>query len=118
MAARRERRRPTTERRYQFGPTQPDIAPEEQALEDELEQEEAEGGTALAAASARASTLSSTSTAGATRRTSTVRATPAGNPLADYNSEYAYVWIDLRRIVVVVGILLAALLVLYFLLPR
>ena len=116
MAARRERRRPTTERRYQFGSTQPDIAPEEQALEDELEQEDADGSAALTAASPRASTLSATSASA--RRTTASKSVPAANPLADYNNEYAYVWLDLRRVVVVVSILLAALIVLYFLLPR
>jgi hypothetical protein len=104
MAARRERerRRPTTERRYRFTTGESDIAPEEQVLEEELE----EAGE-IAAAMVRPAAARD----GA--RASTQRAT-----VTDYKSEYAYVVGDLRRIAIVVGSLLAALIVLYFILPH
>jgi len=108
MAARRERerRRPTTERRYRFGSTDADIAPEERILEEELE-EEADGAAAPAPAIARR---------GAARDATTGRV--QGRPFSAYASEYAYVLGDLRRVVLVVGSLLAVLIVLYFVLPH
>jgi len=117
MAARRERerRRPTSERRYRFGTTEPDIAPEEAALEAELEQEDAADGAI--APSGSSTSRAATRTVAATRAV-TPRGAPAAKPFTAYSSEYAYVIGDLRRIVLVVGILLAALLVLYFILPH
>ena len=102
LAARRERerRRPSTERRYQFGTAEPDLAPEEQVLEEELE----EAGEIQAPAKrdgARATTRAD-----------------AARPFTSYASDYGYVLTDLRRIVFVVGTLLIALLVLYFVLPH
>ena len=117
MAARRERerRRPTGERRYSFGTTDPDIAPEEAALEAELEQEDADG--VVSATSSSSANRAAGRTATATSRAG-ARATPAAKPFTDYKSEYAYVITDLHRIVLVVGILLAAMVVLYFVLPH
>jgi hypothetical protein len=115
MAARRERerRRPTAERRYSFGATQPDIAPEEAALEAELEQEDAVDGAVAAPGTPGARTASRSVVA-----TRAARPAPPAKPFTAYSSEYAYVIGDLRRIVLVVGILLAALVVLYLILPH
>jgi hypothetical protein len=106
MAARRERerRRPSTERRYQFRTGEPDLAPEEQVLEEELE----EAGEVETLVPRRAAPRDGAAAA---------RATTA-RPFTAYRSEYAYVLTDLRRVVLVVGSLLAVLVVLYFILPR
>lgn len=110
LAARRERerRRPSTERRYRFATTDADIAPEEQVLEQELE----EAGE-IAAPPVRRSAAAD----GATSRSTAARATSARS-FTDYKSEYAYVVGDLRRIAVVVGSILAALILLYLILPH
>lgn len=104
MAARRERerRRPSGERRYQF-PT-PEAAPVEP---DETEIQE--NGEAVEAPPSRRE-----------RRTTTASRTvarAAAMPFSAYREEYAYVSGDLKRVGVVVGSLLAALIVLYFVLP-
>ena len=116
MAARRERerRRPTAERRYRFGTSEPDIAPEEAALEAELEQEDAaDASIATTSASARGPRRTV-----ATARPSAQRGAPAARPFTAYRADYAYVIGDLRRIAVVIGGLLIALIVLYFILPH
>jgi hypothetical protein len=111
MAARRERerRRPNTERRYRFATSEPDIAPEEQVLEEELE----EAGEIAAPPPARRTAARD---GASTTRTTEVR-TPTRS-FTDFRSEYAYVVGDLRRIAAVVGSLLAILIVLYFILPH
>jgi hypothetical protein len=105
MAARRERerRRPPTERRYdvtQLGaPDAVDALPEH---EDE--------------APATAPAITSRAASKAARATATPRPTarPTPRPFSAYRDEYRYVVADLRRIVVVMGSLLAVLIVLYF----
>jgi hypothetical protein len=105
MAARRERRRAPTERRYQFGPSaQPDAVGDELLDQTELDDE-------TAAAAVPTATLTRP-----TRRGDVPAA--AHRPFSSYAAEYAYVGQDLRRVSIVVGILLAALIVLYFILPH
>jgi len=107
MAARRERdRRRPTERRYTFTTSEPAIEPGDDALVDQ--NGEAVTGEADAPAS-RTATAAAVSTRGGTRA--------AAKPFSAYKDEYAYVYSDLRRVAVVVGGLLVALLVLYFVLP-
>jgi hypothetical protein len=116
MAARRERerRRPPAERRYRFATSDADIAPEEQVLEDELEEE-----GEIAAPPARRTAGTDGSAARATSRAAAATREPAPTrSFTAYKSEYAYVVSDLRRIVVVVGSLLVVLILLYFILPR
>ena len=109
MAARRERerRRPSTERRYRFATGEPDIAPEEQVLEEELE---ADGEIASPPARRFAPREGSTTAASIAR--------PNTRPFRGYTAEYAYAVSDLRRIVLVVGSLLVVLILLYFVLPH
>ena len=107
LAARREReRRRPVERRYRFGTTEPDLAPEERVLEEEVEESEA-----AASAPASPPVRRPAPRDGAAQRTPVA-------PFSAYKTEYAYVLNDLRRIVLVVGSLLAVLIVLYFVLPR
>jgi hypothetical protein len=96
LAARRERerRRPSSERRYRFAPAGTPV--------EELEEELHDGEVEVAAPVA-------------TRR-GAARAAP--RPYSDYAAEYAYVFSDLKRVGLVVGSLLAALIVLSFVLPR
>ena len=103
MAARRERerRRPTGERRYQFP------VPEASPVESD-ETTTREDGAAAEAPQRQE------------RRTTTAPRTvarAAARPFLAYREEYAYVTGDLQRVGVVVGSLLAALIVLYFVLP-
>jgi hypothetical protein len=105
LAARRERdrRRPSTERRYRFQTSAPSDA-ELEGLDDEAN---ADGATqTLAPARSRRDA----SRSGHTERVS--------RPFADYAVEYAYVARDLRRLGLVVAAILIVLLVLYFVLPR
>jgi hypothetical protein len=111
MAARRERerRRPGGERRYNFARTEPALDPDATLVEpDEAETIETvetprrRSGAATPAPPARAHTKSSP------------RAT---KPFSAYKEEYAYVSGDLRRVGMVIGSLLLALIVLYFVLP-
>jgi hypothetical protein len=105
MAARRERdrRRPPTERRYEVTQVgSPDAADTTPAHEDEA----LDGA---AAASGRAASKASRAVVAA--RPS---GRPAPKPFSAYRAEYAYVSADLRRIVVVMGSLLAVLIVLHF----
>jgi hypothetical protein len=109
LAARRgrERRQPGTEPRYNFGPTDTVQTPADadQDIVDADESTEGLQGTAAATAAAPGSTVRAT-----TR--------PHYRPFMEYREEYAYVGRDLRRIAVVVGSLLVALLVLHFVLLR
>jgi hypothetical protein len=97
MAARRERdrRRPTGERRYSF--TVPEA---EDTLVD---------GDESAETTATVPVASTPSTRGGVR--------PGAKPFSAYKEEYAYVGRDLRRVAAVIGGLLIALIILYFLLP-
>ena len=103
MAARRERdRRRPTERRYNFATPETELVDANGADTDTLD---AEVETSPALERAPASTASR---GGA-------RATP--RPFSDYKDEYAYVQSDLHRVAAVIGGLLVALIILYFLLP-
>ncbi len=103
MAARRERdRRRPGERRYRFATPQTDEA----LLEQEGDVEDLDAETATAPRAAAAAVASSRGG---------VRATP--KPFSAYSTEYAYVATDLRRVALVIGGLLLALIILYFLLP-
>jgi hypothetical protein len=106
MAARRERerRRPAGERRYQFTTPEPALEGDEEAL---LEQDGADVEEQAPARPARAAQSSSSRAA----------QRPAAKPFSAYKDEYAYVYGDLRRVAAVIGGLLAALIVLYFILP-
>lgn len=110
MAARREReRRRPTERRYQFTTPEPTLEPEEELLEEdgavaEPVQEQAQARPSRAAAAAPVSNRASA------RSTSSM-------PFSAYRDEYAYVYSDLRRVAAVIGGLLVALIILYFVLP-
>jgi hypothetical protein len=102
MAARREReRRRPSERRYQFA------AP---GAEDALLEQDGE----VAEETQAAPPASRTATTAAVATRGGVRATP--KPFSEYKDEYAYVYSDLRRVAAVIGGLLAALVILYFVL--
>jgi hypothetical protein len=104
MAARRERRRAPTERRYQFGPSpQPFDADNELLDAAELD--------ADATAAAPVATLARPGRRGEV-------AVVAHRPFSSYAADYAYVLQDLRRVGIVFGLLLAALVILYFILPH
>ena len=109
MAARRERerRRPTGERRYRFAAPEPAVEPDETLIESVSDEEdEAETPVATQTRAARSPSIA------ASRGT---RSTP--KPFSAYTEEYAYVYSDLRRVGLVIGSLLAALVLLYFVLP-
>jgi hypothetical protein len=111
MAARRERerRRPSGERRYRFTAPEPGVelpADEEAIVE--------EDGQAAETAEARAPRSPRPPTAAAPSRAA---ARPTARPFSAYKDEYAYVYCDLRRVGAVIGGLLVALVLLYFVLP-
>jgi hypothetical protein len=110
MAARRERerRRPSGERRYQFTTPEPQIEPDEQAL---VEENGPAGVDQIAAPPAARPTR--TAPAASTRAAPRV----AHRPFSAFKDEYAYVYGDLRRVGAVIGGLLLALVILYFVLP-
>jgi hypothetical protein len=97
MAARRERerRRPPTERRYNFAPAT--AADEDGDADDAL----LEGSNGVAVAVDQVTP-----------------GRPASQPFSAYATEYAYVTRDLRRVAVVFGSLLVALILLYIILGR
>ena len=103
MAARREReRRRPTERRYRFDATEAIdavVGPDDEALDGAPDTAPARAARSV---EPRARTLPRAS----------------ARPFSDYRSEYAYVASDLRRIVVVVGLLLVLLIALYFVIAR
>jgi hypothetical protein len=109
MAARRERerRRPSSERRYRFAAPEQALEPEEAELEQD--------GQATDVESAPAQTRPPRSGSIAASTRGGVRA--AAKPYSAYKDEYSYVFGDLRRVAAVIGGLLIALIVLYFLLP-
>jgi hypothetical protein len=109
MAARRERerRRPPGERRYRFATPEPAVEPDE-ALTESINGEEDDAETSVATQSRPARSPSIAASRG-------TRSAP--KPFSAYKQEYAYVYSDLRRVGVVIGSLLAALVVLYFILP-
>jgi hypothetical protein len=105
MAARRERerRRPTTERRYDFEPAD--------GVETVAGREEEQiDGAPDAASPARTPSRASAAPRPAGRQ--------SYRPYSDYGAEYAYVGKDLRRIVLVIGSLLVFLIVLHFVIIR
>lgn len=111
MAARRERerRRPSGERRYRFSASEPglELPADEEAI---LEQDGPAADVSETPARApRAATAAAQSRAGMLR--------PTARPFSAYKDEYAYVYGDLRRVGAVIGGLLVALVVLYFVLP-
>jgi hypothetical protein len=111
MAARRERerRRPTTERRYNFESTdgvETVAEPNEQLID---------GAPEAVPAAATSSTARTPSRAGTAPRPATRQ---SYRPYSDYGAEYAYVGKDLRRIVLVIGSLLVFLIVLHFVVVR
>ena len=111
MAARRERerRRPSGERRYRFSASEPGLelpADEEAILE---EDGPAADVSETPARAPRAASAAAQSRAGMLR--------PTARPFSAYKDEYAYVYGDLRRVGAVIGGLLVALVVLYFVLP-
>ena len=100
LAARREReRRRPTERRYRFSPS---VVDDEAAVQGEPEMAVEAAATPAPAPVRRAIAARGTS----------VKAAP--RPFSSYREEYAYVVGDLRRIVVVVGLLLLAIVLLSF----
>ena len=110
MAARRERerRRPSGERGYRFTAPEPelDLSADEQAIVEE-------NGQASDVADKPARAPRSASATAQSR--AVVR--PTARPFSAYKDEYAYVYGDLRRVGAVIGGLLVALVVLYFVLP-
>jgi hypothetical protein len=118
MAARRERerRRPSADRTYRFG------SPEAAVKSDE-ELAEAAAATNPDEAAARAldqATRRSRASRGATAdgQSAAVATRPGHQSYADFQQQYAYVLSDLKRVGVVIGSLLLALIVLYFVLPH
>ncbi|MBV8715557.1 MAG: hypothetical protein JO020_09105 [Chloroflexi bacterium] len=109
LAARRERdrRRPSGERRYRFTTPDPALEGDEEAL---LQEDGAVADAVEDKAPPR-----STRTAPAAGNRAAQR--PAAKPFSAYKDEYAYVYGDLRRVGAVIGGLLLALIILYFVLP-
>ena len=109
MAARRERerRRPSSERRYRFASPEQALEAEEADLEQDGQPSDLE--TPAPPRAPRAASATAAPTRGGTRA--------AAKPYSAYKDEYAYVYGDLRRVGAVIGGLLVALIVLYFLLP-
>jgi hypothetical protein len=102
IAARRERdrRRPSGDRRYRFTLPDAEAQTEDEALLEEDASDQAPAApVAAASAGARAG------------------ARPTTRPFSTYKDEYAYVTRDLRRVAAVIGGLLVALIILYFVLP-
>jgi len=123
LAARRERerRRPSTERRYQFASAD-DAAPavdDEQAIADgadeTLQTAEPPRSAVETPRSARTAAAARSAIEARAARTS---ARPPARTFAEYAPEYRYVLSDLRRVALVVGSLLVILIVLAFVLPR
>jgi hypothetical protein len=110
MAARRERdrRRPSGERRYRFNTPEPALEADDEAL---LE----EDGAVADAVQDKAPPRPARAAPAASNRTAQQR--PAARPFSAYRDEYAYVTGDLRRVAAVIGGLLLALIILYFVLP-
>jgi hypothetical protein len=108
MAARRERerRRPPTERRYTV---------ETGDAAQPAETDDAPNGTPETVATA--ATVAAAPKPSAVARTS-AGGRPSPKPFSDYRAEYAYVTTDLRRVALVMGSLLVALIVLHFLIVR
>ena len=105
MAARREReRRRPSERRYQFGTPEAEDA----LLEQDTEAAEVAENEAPPRPAARAATTAAAATRGGAR--------VEQKPFSAYKDEYAYVYSDLRRVAAVIGGLLVALIILYFVL--
>ncbi len=112
--------------------TETDVVTDSDAVDTQVDSDVAAGATAARApsSSSASSSSSSTSTSTSGRATRAGAATAAAStargsarntstyrPFSDYKEEYAYVYSDLKRVAVVVGGLVIALLVLYFALP-
>ena len=100
----RDRRRPGEQRRYQFATPEPGL--DEAALSEDGEL------TGVDQTAPRQQTVPAAAVASSRGG---VRAAP--KPFSAYKDEYAYVSSDLRRVAAVIGGLLLALIILYFLLP-
>jgi hypothetical protein len=118
MAARRdrERRRPSTENRYRFGTP-------ESAVEADADVAALDGGDTTRAVDTpanRQSRASRTASIDPKPAAASTRggARPAPLPFSHYTADYAYVLSDLRRVGLVIGSLLLALIVLYVVLPH
>jgi hypothetical protein len=114
IAARRERerRRPPGERRHPLtsaDPLETVAEPEDQVFDGAPEMVSAAPATPGRRATARAA---------ATPARAPSAGRPTGKPFSAYREEYNYVTSDLRRIVVVVGVLLVVLIALHFVLAR
>jgi hypothetical protein len=110
MAARRERdrRRPATERRYNFGA---EPLAEADELPESLESQAAiEDGPVARRQPRRDAPAAATASRGSTAR--------PYRAFASYRDEYTYVLSDLRRVALVMGSLLVVLIVLSFVLPH
>jgi hypothetical protein len=118
MAARRERQRrsPPAERRYQVASSDALDAVDDAEVElfDGAPEMVPQTAPVSAGRSAPRATTSPARSSGAAR----VSGRPAARPFSAYRAEYAYVTTDLRRIVVVVGLLLVILIVLHFVIAR
>jgi hypothetical protein len=121
LAARRERerRRPSTERRYQFTSPNAAVEPVEDAVDEStLADEPVEAARPAAAAPVARGANTRVPTASQPAAPA-ARATARGpRPYSEYGAEYAYVRSDLRRVAAVVGSILVVVLVLYFVLPH
>jgi hypothetical protein len=119
LAARRERerRRPSPDRRYRFAPADGTAVP---SVEDGELEDVASERTTLERTTPERTTpeRASPSRRGSAMAARAQSGRPAPRPYSDYAADYAYVFSDLRRVTVVVGSLLLALIVLSFILPR
>ena len=113
MAARRERerRRPSGDRRYRFGTPEAAVEADEMVVDRDEEIEASEAPPTPSAPARQAAVATPTA------QPSRVGTKTTARPFSAYKDEYAYVYGDLRRIVVVIGSLLLILIVLYFVLP-
>jgi hypothetical protein len=112
MAARRERerRRPPAERRYRFGTPEADVGADEALIDGEEATQEPASTPAKHSRAARETAVVAPATRGGVKA--------GALPFSAYQSEYAYVLSDLRRVGLVIGSLLLILILLYFILPH
>jgi hypothetical protein len=117
MAARRERerRRPASGRRYQFGPAETS-EPRVDGADAEIEADLAESSATSAALTDELGPGRGRPNARAARTAAPAR--PTALPFSAYRDEYRYVIGDLQRVGLVVGSLLVVLILLSLVLPR
>jgi len=112
MAARRERerRRPPTERRYtvESGDAAGTAPP--------ADADAPLNGTETVATAATSASVAAPKPSSVARTSSGTR--PSPKPFSAYRADYAYVATDLRRVALVMGSILVALIVLHFLIAR